>query len=112
MDKDRISQINSEYWKANLKVVGILLVIWAIVSCLLSIVLVEPLNKIMLGGFPLGFWIAQQGSIITFIILILIYALIMNKIDKDFENKLKESNNTPKPTDDSNTTTPDSGGAQ
>lgn len=95
MKDEKLSEINARYWKTNLKVVGTLLIIWAIVSCLLSIILVEPLNQIKISGFPLGFWIAQQGSIISFIILIFIYGILMNKIDKSFEEeiaKLGESN--------------------
>ena len=58
--------------------------IWFIVSYVLSIFLVERLNEIKLGGFPLGFWIAQQGSIYVFVLLILVYALWMRRIDARF----------------------------
>lgn len=91
MDKKKISELNSRYWKTNLKVVGVLLVIWAIISCVLSIILVEPLNSIKFGGFPLGFWIAQQGSIISFIVIILTYALMMNRIDATFEKEIAKA---------------------
>ncbi len=61
---------------------SVLLLIWFVVSYLLGIVFVEPLNQFYLGGFPLGFWFAQQGSIYTFIILIFIYAHAMDRVDQ------------------------------
>ncbi len=60
----------------------VLLSVWFVVSFLLGIVFVEPLNQFHLGGFPLGFWFAQQGSIYVFIILILVYAFAMDRIDR------------------------------
>ena len=62
---------------------GRLLVVWFVVSYGLGILLVEPLNRFHLGGFPLGFWFAQQGSIYVFVILIWIYARSMDRIDRD-----------------------------
>jgi putative solute:sodium symporter small subunit len=70
------------YWKTNLKYLAILLSIWFIVSFLFGIILVDELNTIRLGGFKLGFWFAQQGSIYVFVILILVYIRLMNKLDK------------------------------
>lgn len=72
------------YWKANLRLIGILLGIWFTVSYLFGIILVEPLSKVMIGSLPLGFWFAQQGSIYTFVILILVYAVLMDRMDKRF----------------------------
>ena len=72
------------YWRANLKALACLLSIWFLFSCVFSIFLVEPLNKWKLGGFPLGFWIAQQGSIWVFLLLIFIYVLVMKHIDRKF----------------------------
>ncbi len=60
----------------------VLLSIWFVVSYLLGIVFVEPLNQFHLGGFPLGFWFAQQGSIFVFIILTFVYAFAMDRIDR------------------------------
>ncbi len=60
----------------------VLLSIWFVVSYLLGIVFVEPLNQFHLGGFPLGFWFAQQGSIYAFIILTFVYAFAMDRIDR------------------------------
>ena len=69
------------YWRKNVQVLAILLSIWFAVSYLFGIVFVEDLNHYKLGGFPLGFWFAQQGSIYTFILLILVYAIWMDRID-------------------------------
>ncbi|MDX1594864.1 MAG: DUF4212 domain-containing protein [Gammaproteobacteria bacterium] len=74
----------AEYWSANLKLVGTLLVVWFVASYLFGIILVEPLNAIKIGGYPLGFWFAQQGSIYTFLILIVVYAKGMAKLDREF----------------------------
>lgn len=73
------------YWKANVRLLVILLFLWFIVSYGLGIILVEPLNTIQLGGYPLGFWFAQQGSIYTFLVLIFVYAAAMNRLDKKFD---------------------------
>lgn len=75
----------AEYWKANLRLLTGILVVWAVVSYLFGIVLVEPLNTIMVGGYKLGFWFAQQGSMYTFVLLIFFYAWRMNKLDRDFD---------------------------
>lgn len=63
----------------------ILLLIWFIVSFGFGILLVEPLNEFRLGGYKLGFWFAQQGSIYAFVILIFVYVVRMNKLDKEFD---------------------------
>jgi putative solute:sodium symporter small subunit len=73
------------YWRANVRLVAILLTIWFIVSYLFGIILVEPLNAISVGGVGLGFWFAQQGSIYTFLVLIFIYAKKMNALDRKFD---------------------------
>lgn len=75
----------ADYWKSNLRLLTILLIIWFVVSYGFGIILVEPLNTVMLGGYPLGFWFAQQGSIYIFLVLIFIYAISMNRLDKKFE---------------------------
>ena len=61
-----------------------LLVVWFVVSFGFGILLVEPLNEIRLGGYKLGFWFAQQGSIYVFVILIFVYVRLMNKLDKKY----------------------------
>ena len=73
-----------EYWKANIRLVTTLLIIWFVVSFLFGIILVDPLNTIRIGGVGLGFWFAQQGSIFTFLILIFVYAIRMNALDRKF----------------------------
>ncbi|HEY9691848.1 MAG TPA: DUF4212 domain-containing protein [Oculatellaceae cyanobacterium] len=78
MDKNQ----RQSYWRANKALIRNLLVVWAFVSIVFSILLVQPLNTIRLGGLPLGFWMAQQGSIIVFVVLIFIYAVEMDKLDR------------------------------
>ncbi len=73
------------YWRKNLQTLLILLLIWFLVSFGFGILLVDPLNKIQLGGFKLGFWFAQQGSIYSFVILIFVYVWKMNRLDKEFD---------------------------
>lgn len=73
-----------KYWKENLKYLAILLTIWFVVSFGFGILLVEEMNTIKIGGFKLGFWFAQQGSIYVFVILIFVYILLMNKLDNKF----------------------------
>ena len=75
----------SAYWKANLRLLMILLIIWFVVSFGFGILLVDPLNAINLGGYKLGFWFAQQGSIYTFLVLIFVYAFAMNRLDQKFD---------------------------
>ena len=75
----------AEYWKANVRLLTGILVVWAVVSYLFGILLVGPLNHISIGGYKLGFWFAQQGSIYTFVILIFVYAKQMNKLDRKFD---------------------------
>ncbi|KRT55257.1 membrane protein [Candidatus Endoriftia persephone str. Guaymas] len=74
-----------QYWKANIRLVAILLTIWFVVSYLFGIILAEPLNAIKVGGVGLGFWFAQQGSIYTFLVLIFFYAKRMNALDIEFD---------------------------
>lgn len=76
------SQNQKKYWKENIRLLLILLSIWFLVSFGAGILWVEELNAIRLGGFKLGFWFAQQGSIYVFVILIFIYVKLMNKLDK------------------------------
>jgi putative solute:sodium symporter small subunit len=73
-----------EYWQRNLRLMAVLLMIWALVSFGAGIVFVGPLNNIVVLGFPLGFWFAQQGSIITFVVLIAVYVWRMDKLDAEF----------------------------
>ena len=72
------------YWRANIRWLLILLTIWFAVSYGAGILFVDQLNAIRLGGFKLGFWFAQQGSIHTFVILIFVYVKVMNRLDHQF----------------------------
>ncbi len=72
------------YWQANVKLMVVLLSIWFVCSFMLGIVLVEPLNEIRLGGYKLGFWFAQQGSIFVFVGLIFYYTKKMAALDREF----------------------------
>jgi len=72
------------YWRANLKLLAVLLVIWFVVSFGFGILLEDWLNQFNLFGFKLGFWFAQQGSIFTFVILIFVYAFRMRTLDRRF----------------------------
>jgi putative solute:sodium symporter small subunit len=76
---------SAAYWKANVRLVAILLTIWFVVSYLFGVLLVDTLNVIKIGGAGLGFWFAQQGSIYTFLVLIFVYAKRMNKLDQEFD---------------------------
>ena len=73
------------YWKANLRLIIILLAIWALVSYVFGILLAPALSGIYIGQLQVGFWFAQQGSMITFVILIFVYSIQMDKVDKQFD---------------------------
>ena len=79
-----------QYWKYNIKYLLVLLVLWAVFSFVFGIVLADFLNQFTMGGFPLGFWFAQQGSIYVFVILIFVYVFLMNRLDKKFDVDEKE----------------------
>lgn len=72
------------YWRKNLRLMAVLLTIWALVSFGAGIIFVDLLNEIVVAGFPVGFWFSQQGSILVFVALIVIYAVRMDKLDKEF----------------------------
>ena len=74
-----------KYWRTNLRYLAILLSIWLLVSFIFGILLADTLNNYHIGGFPLGFWFAQQGAIYFFVILIFIYVYLMNKLDKTYQ---------------------------
>jgi putative solute:sodium symporter small subunit len=73
------------YWYAVLKLVAQVLAVWFVVSYGFGIILAPMLNNIMVGGYPLGFWFAHQGSMYIFVALIFIYAKMMGKIDEKFD---------------------------
>ena len=85
MDKN-----TNTYWKSNLKIVLSLLVVWFLVSFGFGIIWSDALDNIKIGGFKLGFWFAQQGSIFVFVILIFIYVFLLNRLDKKHFSKSSE----------------------
>ena len=78
-----------QYWKANLKIVFSLLIIWFIASFGFGIIFTDTLDQIRLGGFKLGFWFAQQGSIYIFVIIIFLYVWLMKRLDKKLSEEEK-----------------------
>lgn len=89
LNQNRNQRQSVEYWRTNLRILAFLLGVWFVSACLLSIVFVEQLNKIQVGGFPLGFWFAQQGAIYVFIVLTFVYAFLMARLDR--KHGVKES---------------------
>jgi putative solute:sodium symporter small subunit len=73
------------YWKENVRLLITLLIIWFIASFGLGIILAPVLNNIVIAGYPLGFWFAQQGAIYTFIVLIFVYVFKMNALDRKYD---------------------------
>ena len=76
-------EARARYWRKNLSWLGGLLTVWFIVSYGCGILFVDQLDKIKLGGIPMGFWFAQQGSIYVFVVLIAIYVIVMNRLDRE-----------------------------
>lgn len=74
-----------EYWRHNIRYLVLLLIIWFVCSFGFGILLADELNQIKMGGFKLGFWFAQQGSIYIFVLLIFVYVWLMNRLDKKYE---------------------------
>ncbi|MDP1667954.1 DUF4212 domain-containing protein [Phaeovulum sp.] len=75
---------SNAYWKANIRMIQLFLIIWFVVSFGFGIILRPMLMGIAVGGTDLGFWFAQQGSILVFLVLIFVYAWRMNRLDKEF----------------------------
>jgi len=73
------------YWRANLRILAGCMAVWFICSYGCGILFVEQLNSFTVGGFPVGFWFAQQGSIYVFVLLIFFYAWRMNRVDRKFD---------------------------
>jgi len=77
----RVRAAIDRYWRQNLRIMAVLLAIWAFVGLGCGILFADVLNGFHLGGFPLGFWFAQQGSIVVFVLLILVYCVLLNRLD-------------------------------
>ena len=82
-----------DYWKSNIRIVLSLLSIWFVVSFGAGILFVDALDTIRIGGFKLGFWMAQQGAIFVFVILIYIYIHLMDKLDDRYNVANKQQDN-------------------
>jgi len=78
------NESSSAYWRENITIITRLLIIWFVVSFGCGIILVDVLNTIQIGGYKLGFWFAQQGSIYTFVVLIYVYAKQMAALDRKY----------------------------
>lgn len=87
----RIQASLKRYWRANITLMSVLLVCWAAVGLGCGILFADTLNQYkVFGGFPLGFWFAQQGSIIGFVLIVFIYAIAMNRLDKKHHDELTQ----------------------
>ena len=84
--------MKSSYWKSNLVILASLLVIWFVVSFGFGILWSEKLDNFNIGGFKLGFWFSQQGSIYFFVLIIFIYVYLLNKLDKKYFDNSDQSN--------------------
>ncbi len=84
------NRLSNAYWKSNLKILFSLLSIWFIVSFGFGIIWSDQLDLIQIGGFKLGFWFAQQGSIYIFVILIFVYVHLMNRLDKKYKKSIAQ----------------------
>ena len=82
--------MKNNYWYSNLKILSILLTVWFIVSFGFGIIWSDSLDQFQIGGFKVGFWIAQQGSIYFFVSLIFIYIYFMNKLDEKYKDNPEE----------------------
>ena len=85
-----MSEQDNEYWKENIRILKVLLSIWFVVSFLLSVIFVDQLDVIRIGGFKLGFWMAQQGSIYIYVVLIFVYLKMMDNLDHKYHHDEKD----------------------
>lgn len=83
-----VQQVRSAHWRRVLWFSAALLLVWALVSLGCGVWFADELNDVMLGGFPLGFWFAQQGAIVVFVLLILVYAIGMNRLERRHRDEL------------------------
>jgi putative solute:sodium symporter small subunit len=79
------SDQHKRYWRQNLRYLKLLLIIWFLASYGAAIIFKDLLDQLVIGGFPLGFWMAQQGAIYVFVILIFVYVGLMNRLDKKYD---------------------------
>lgn len=83
-----VRRAQQRYWRSNLLIMFFLLGVWAVVGLGCGVLWADWLNQWRLGGVPLGFWFAQQGSIVTFVVIILVYALTMNRLDANYHRQV------------------------
>ena len=95
LHRDEVKSLLKRYWRTNVRITLILLGVWAVAGLGCGVLLADRLNKLKLPGtgFPLGFWCAQQGSIIVFVLLILTYCILLNRLDVKHHEQLKQLNN-------------------
>ena len=86
-----VREARRRYWRANLRVMSFLLFVWAFAGLGCGVLFADWLDQWSIGGFPLGFWFAQQGSIIVFVLLILIYAIWMGRLDSRYRREISRS---------------------
>ena len=87
---DRVQAAHQRHWRRNVRLTLSLLFVWAAVSLGCGVLFADALNAYTFLGAPLGFWFAQQGAVITFVFLILIYALAMGRLDRRLKSELEE----------------------
>ncbi len=97
-----MSDSANTYWKSNIKIVSLLLSIWFFISFGCGILFVDFLDQFRLGGFKLGFWIAQQGAIFVFVALIYAYIYLMDKLDKEYNLQSSQHENSTRKTEKEN----------
>jgi putative solute:sodium symporter small subunit len=85
----RVAAAIHRYWRWNVRTMAVLLAIWAAAGLGCGVLFADTLNRYSLGGFPLGFWFAQQGSILVFVLLILVYGLVLNRLDDAHHRELE-----------------------
>ena len=87
-DPAAVNAALKRYWRTNVTIMAVLLGVWAVVGLGCGVLFADVLNAYSLGGYPLGFWFAQQGSIIVFVLIILIYCLLLNRLDDKHHEEL------------------------
>jgi putative solute:sodium symporter small subunit len=83
------------YWRKNVRIMGALLLVWAVAGLGCGVLFADALNQYRLGGFPLGFWFAQQGSILVFVVLTLVYGVALNRLDAEHHRDLERIRGEP-----------------
>ena len=85
----KVASSLKRYWRSNIRLMLGLLGVWLVAGLGCGVVFADTLNAFSLGGYPLGFWFAQQGAILVFVLIILVYALMMNRLDAKHHNELE-----------------------